>query len=139
MSDKEETGEIASSNMDEKGSKDEEVKGSLHARTHNNTAKGSGEKRTPKVVWRLYLGTSGKTKFETSRSQSMSGMRRKNQKQAALRQGRTLSPVAGTVKVKKVKKVKKDRDNDTGYSALASDTESEEEIVSSDEDGSGPS
>ena len=91
MSDKEETGEIASSNMDEKGSKGEEVKGSPHARTQNNTAKSSGEKRTPKVVRRLYLGTSGKTKFETSRSQSMSGMRRKNQKQAALRKGRTLS------------------------------------------------
>ena len=40
MKSKEETGKIAGGNMDEEGSKGEEVKGSPHASTQNNTAVG---------------------------------------------------------------------------------------------------
>ena len=50
-----ETGKVVGSNMDEEGSKREEVKGSPHASTQNNTAVGSGEERTPQVVRKLEL------------------------------------------------------------------------------------
>ena len=124
--------------MDEKGSKGEEVKEPPHTSTTNNTAEISGEERTPQVVRRLYLGTSGKTKFEENRSQPPSFINSRKKEKAALRQERKLSPIADTVKVKKkTKKVKKERDENTGHRALSSDTEPEEDIVSSDEDESG--
>ena len=105
--------------MDEEGSQREEVKGSPHAGTQNNTA-GSGEERTPQVARKLELGSQVRTKSSVKRSSSLSSMRRKNKARTALRQER-LSPIADTVK--------KERDNNTGHRALSSDTESSDDAV----------
>ena len=81
--------------MDEEERRREEVKGSPHEVVGNNTAVGSGDERTPQSV-RQPGNKSQVRKNPAVRSASLSALRRKNRRLAALRQERR-SSIANTV------------------------------------------
>ena len=85
----------AGCSMDEEERRREEVKGSPHEVVGNNTAVGSGEERTPQSA-RQQGNESQVRGSHARRSTSLSALRRKNRRLAALRQERR-SPIADTV------------------------------------------
>ena len=114
--------------MDEEERRREEIKGSPHEVVESNTAVGSGEERTPQSA-RQQGKESQVRRSPARRSASMSALRRKNRRLAALRQERR-SPIADTVIKGSHRGLHRKREDNT-------DTESSNEEVESEEDESG--